>query len=203
MSDIEAFIRFCESDFGTTVMDREARYLKKHIDISDRILDVGCGIGSLEERLESYDVLGIDQSEEMVHTARHRTGAHFFQGDARSLPFATGAFDAVVFVATLEFIPDVNYAISEAIRVLDPDGTFIALVLNTRSEYVNTNLQREGSYFERMVHRKSEELTDAVLDRIDGTREYFLGIDGESVFESCDPASAAITAVVGSPAQQS
>ncbi len=25
MSDVESFIRFCESEFGTAVMDREAR----------------------------------------------------------------------------------------------------------------------------------------------------------------------------------
>jgi ubiquinone/menaquinone biosynthesis C-methylase UbiE len=200
MSDVESFVRFCESEFGTAVMDREAEYVKQQVAPDDRILDVGCGIGSLEERFADHDVTGLDRSAAMVRTARQRAPGQFLVGDARALPIRTGAFDAVVFVATLEFVPDVEPALAEAIRVLDADGTFVGLVLNTNSGYVRSNLQREESYFQRMVHRDSGALVAQVRDYVDGTREHFLGIDDETVFESSDPATAAITAVVGSPA---
>ena len=36
MSDVECFIRFCESDFGTAVMDREATYLRQFVTPVDR-----------------------------------------------------------------------------------------------------------------------------------------------------------------------
>lgn len=203
MSDIERFVRFCESEFRSTVMDREAAYLKQHVDPDDRILDVGCGIGSLEERFPGYDIIGLDRSEAMVRTARQRVSAPFLVGDAHELPVRTDAVNTVVFVATLEFIHDIDTVVEESTRVVRPDGRVIALILNTRSEYVQSNLRREGSYFQRMFHRDSEALADRLLADLDGTREYFLGIHGEAVIGSSDPTTAGITAVVGTPPTES
>lgn len=199
MSDVGSFIRFCESEFGTAIMDREAAYVKQHVDADDRILDVGCGIGSLEERFLNREMIGLDRTPAMVHKAQERVSAPFLIGDATALPIATGAVDAIVFVSTLEFILDIDTVLTEATRVLKSDGTLVALVLNTRSAYVQSNLQREGSYFQRMVHRDSDAVTETVLNHINGTCEYFLGITDRSVFESTDPTIAAISAVVGTP----
>jgi ubiquinone/menaquinone biosynthesis C-methylase UbiE len=203
MSDVESFVRFCESEFGTAVMDREAAYVKQHVSPAELVLDIGCGIGSLEERFTDYDIVGLDRSMAMIRTARDRVPAPFIRGDARSLPIATGTVDAVVSVATLEFIPNSDAVLSEAVRVLDPEGTFVALVLNTRSEYVQSNLEREASYFNRMVHRDTEELASKIFEYVDGTEEYFLGIEGEAVVKRRDPDSAAIAAIVGTPIPQS
>lgn len=199
MSDVESFVRFCESEFGTAVMDREAAYVRQYVAAEDRILDVGCGIGSLEERLSASNIVGLDRSEAMIQAARKRVSAPFILGDATALPVATESADAVVFVSTLEFIPDIDTVLTEATRVLDSEGVLIALVLNTRSEYVRANLQREGSYFQRMVHQDSEQLTETILEYVDGTQEFFLGISDETVFESTDSTTAAISAVVGNP----
>ncbi|RKD85924.1 class I SAM-dependent methyltransferase [Halopiger aswanensis] len=201
MSDVESFIRFCESEFGTTVMDREAAYVKQHVGTDDRILDVGCGIGSLEERFPDHEMIGIDRSKAMIQAARDRVSAPLVLGDATALPIATASVDAVVFVSTLEFIPDSDAVLAEATRVLASEGVLVALVLNTRSEYVRSNLQREGSYFQRMVHRDSEALTDTILEYVEGEQEFFLGISDEQVFESADPSNAAISAVVGTPTE--
>ncbi|MEF8979585.1 MAG: class I SAM-dependent methyltransferase [Haloarculaceae archaeon] len=199
MSDIESFVRFCESDFGTAVMDREAAYVRDHVDPTDTILDVGCGIGSLEERFTSYDIVGLDRSAAMVRTARERVAVPFIQGDARSLPIPTGGIDAVVFVATLEFIPDIDAALAEVTRVLEPDGRVVALLLNTQSTYVQSNLQREGSYFQRMVHQDTDALVERIGEYVDGKQESFLGIADETVVESSAPDTAAVTVVVGTP----
>lgn len=198
MSDVESFSRFCESEFGTAIMDREAAYMRQHIAADNRILDIGCGIGSLEERFPN-EMIGLDRSEAMIQAARDRVSAPFILGDATALPIATASVDTAVFVSTLEFISDIDAVLTEAIRVLASDGTFVALVLNTRSEYVQSNLQREGSYFQRMVHRDSEALIETILEYVDGEQEFFLGISDEDVFESTDPMIAAISAVVGTP----
>lgn len=203
MSDVESFVRFCESEFGSEVMDREAAYVKQHVDTDDRILDVGCGIGSLEERFTGQDIFGIDRSGAMVRRARQRAPGQFLVGDARELPIQPSTVDIVVFVATLEFIPESSVVSDEAIRVVRPGGTVIALILNTRSTYVQSHLQRKGSYFQRMVHRDSEAVARQLLSRIDGTKEYLLGIDEKTIIDSSDPTCAAITAVVGTPDKQS
>ncbi|WP_247009605.1 class I SAM-dependent methyltransferase [Halorientalis litorea] len=197
MSDGESFIRFYESEFGMTIMDREAAYVKQHVSADDRILDVGCGIGSLEERFPGHEMIGVDRSEAMIQAAQDRVSAPFVLGDATALPVASASVDAVVSVSTLEFIPEIETVLAEATRVLAPGGTLVALVLNTRSEYVQSNLQREGSYFQRMVHRDSEALADTILECVEGEQEFFLGISDEQVFESTDPSKAAISAVVG------
>jgi ubiquinone/menaquinone biosynthesis C-methylase UbiE len=199
MSDVESFVRFCESEFGSAVMDREAAYIKQHVAPDDRILDVGCGIGSLEERFTDHDIVGIDISEAMVRTARQRASAPFLVGDARTLPVRTDAMDTVVFVATLEFISDIDAVLAEATRVLDPQGQVVVLLLNTQSAYVQSNLQREGSYFQQMVHRDTDALVDRLSEYIDNEQEYLLGIEDETVFESANPDMAAITAIVGPP----
>lgn len=178
MTTVESFVRFCESEFGTAVMDREADFVNRHVGTDDRLLDVGCGIGSLEKRFPQHTMIGIDRSKAMVRTARQRAPGSVLVGDARTLPIHTGAVDAVVFVTTLEFIPDVEAILTEATRDLTPDGTVVALVLNTRSDYVRSSLQRTGSYVQQMVHRDSDALAAKILDTIDGTKEYFSASTG-------------------------
>lgn len=119
MSGVQSFIRFCETEFGTAIMDREATYLKQHVTADDRILNVGCGIGSLEERLLEYEIIGSHRSEEMVQAARDRVSVPVLLGDATELSIATASVDTVVFVSTLEFIPDLDSALAEATRVTD------------------------------------------------------------------------------------
>ena len=199
MTDVESFVQFCESDFGRTVMDREAAYLEQFVTTDDRVLDIGAGIGSIEERLSDHDIIGLDISEEMVRTARTRVDCPFLVGDARSLPIADNVVDAVFFVATLEFIPEIEAVLDETVRVLCPDGTVIALILNTRSEYVQSNLERKGSYFQWMKHRDMEALTAVVEEYIEARSEYILGIADEKVFETDDPTEAAMLAISGSP----
>lgn len=201
MSDVESFVRFCESDFGAAVMDREAAYLKQYVRPDDRILDIGAGIGSVEERFPNYEMVGLDVETEFIRTARSRADAPFIVGDARTLPIGDDLVDAVFSVSTLEFIPEIDAVLSEAIRVLRPDGTMVALVLNTISEYVRLNLERDGSYFQRMVHRDTAKLAATVEKYIDAHSEYILGIDDPVVFETDDPTEAALLAISGSPAQ--
>lgn len=199
MSTVESFVRFCESEFGTAVMDREAAYIRDHVATDDLILDVGCGIGSIEERLPDHDIVGVDRSKAMIRTARDRASSPFVIGDATMLPITSASVDVVCFVATLEFIPDINAALGEATRVLRPDGTLIALVLNTRSAYVQTNLEREGSHFQRMVHRNTAALERTIRTYVDGETESVLGITDKTVSLATDPETAAVIAIAGTP----
>ena len=60
-----------------------------------RILDVACGTGFLTRHLRG-EVVGLDQSEEMLKIARQRLpGATFVNGNAFSLPFPDASFDRV------------------------------------------------------------------------------------------------------------
>jgi len=107
----------------------------------ERVLDAGCGNGRpiLARLVERADAVGLDHSEGMLRVAREHVTAPLVQGDMIRLPFATGAFDAVVAYWSLIHLPlsDHPTAIEEFARVLRPGGR--ALVCEGSQPWVGDN----------------------------------------------------------------
>src|SRR4030042_6164409 len=61
-TDVERFARFCDSEFGKSIMKKEVEYVYNELRNCEEILDVGCGIGSFEENLSSLNIVGLDSS---------------------------------------------------------------------------------------------------------------------------------------------
>lgn len=100
-----------------------------------RWLDVGCGTGALTACVlttaDPAEIVGIDPSQGFVQRARHHLRdprVRFQVGDARSLAFADGQFDAVVSGLVLNFVPETAAAVAELARVTRPGGTTAAFV---------------------------------------------------------------------------
>ncbi|QVQ51067.1 methyltransferase domain-containing protein [Spiractinospora alimapuensis] len=98
-----------------------------------RILDVGCGSGSLAAELgdRGADVTGIDVSSGMLALARKRLGndAALHVADLREpLPFGNDTFDDVVASLVLHYLEDWAPPLAELRRVLRPGGRLIASV---------------------------------------------------------------------------
>ena len=93
----------------------------------ERILDLGCGDGHLTQRLAASgaEVQGVDESSEMVAAARGR-GVAADEGNAESLDYGDGAFDAVFSNAALHWVRDHDAMLGQVHRVLKPGGRFIA-----------------------------------------------------------------------------
>jgi ubiquinone/menaquinone biosynthesis C-methylase UbiE len=98
----------------------------------DRILDLGCGPGSLWplwQRLPSPSrLVGTDLSSGMIEQARRKyPDGEFVVGRAHELPFESGSFDVVVASAVLHHIPDEHLpaAFAEIVRVLDEHGRIV------------------------------------------------------------------------------
>jgi len=97
-----------------------------------RVLDVATGTGlvafALAER--GCEVVGLDQSEDMLAVARERlTGRRglgdrltFVRGEAESLPFSDGGFDALTFTYLLRYVDDRLGTMRELARVVKPGG---------------------------------------------------------------------------------
>jgi ubiquinone/menaquinone biosynthesis C-methylase UbiE len=89
-----------------------------------RVLDIGCGTGSLVEELDRRGLraAGVDASREMLAVARQKNPrAVLKQAGAERLPFKNGWFDRVLFVLSAHLV-DRPRAFVEARRVLGPDG---------------------------------------------------------------------------------
>jgi SAM-dependent methyltransferase len=92
-------------------------------------LDVGCGTGTLVEAIGGEDprlAVGVDRSLAFVAHARGRPGGAgraFQVADARALPVAAGAFDAVVSGLVLNFVPEPARMVAEMARAAQPGGT--------------------------------------------------------------------------------
>lgn len=96
-----------------------------------RVLDVGCGGGLVAEELarRGAEVTGLDLSAAALATARAHAAAgglsiRYEQGRAEALPFADGAFQAVVCADCLEHVDDLERVVAEVARVLRPGGAF-------------------------------------------------------------------------------
>ena len=108
-----------------------------------RILDVGCGTGSLTFALAQNPrvcaVQGIDFSPAYVEHARQRAcdaRVGFQVGDACALPFADASFDHSLSSLVLQFIPDADRAVREMRRVTRSGGTVAATTWDTRGGLV-------------------------------------------------------------------
>ncbi len=101
---------------------------------SERILDVGCGTGSLTAEISgrsaTTDLVGLDYSEIYARYARQHNGAgtRFLVGDGGALPFPTGALDRTLSLLVLHFVPDPDRTITEMRRVTRPGGVVAAAV---------------------------------------------------------------------------
>jgi ubiquinone/menaquinone biosynthesis C-methylase UbiE len=97
----------------------------------ERLLDVGCGTGTLlaavAAAVPDAACAGIDLSARMLGVARAKLppATALVAGSADRLPFADGAFTAVVSTSALHYFPDPVAALAEMRRVLAPGGRLV------------------------------------------------------------------------------
>jgi ubiquinone/menaquinone biosynthesis C-methylase UbiE len=98
----------------------------------DRVLDLGCGPGSLWPQWQSLQsaerLVGVDLSERMIAEARSRhPEGEFTVGRVHDLPFEASSFDLVIASSVLHHVPpeQLRGAFVEIARVLDEHGTLV------------------------------------------------------------------------------
>jgi SAM-dependent methyltransferase len=129
--------RYTHGHFRTVLDDHARRtasnsagFLLPHLAATDRLLDIGCGPGSITLDLAALveTVSGLDSAPQALERARRdaddrRVGnAEFVEGDVYELPFAAGSFDVVYAHQVMQHLGDPVAALIEARRVLRPGG---------------------------------------------------------------------------------
>jgi ubiquinone/menaquinone biosynthesis C-methylase UbiE len=103
------------------------------VEDGQRVLDVGCGTGSLSAALllagPAIQVLGVDPVPAYVAFARQAVGesrAEFQTSTVEELPFPEAAFDAVLACLVLQEVADPARALLEMVRVTRAGGRVAA-----------------------------------------------------------------------------
>ncbi|MET0325271.1 MAG: class I SAM-dependent methyltransferase [Ilumatobacteraceae bacterium] len=105
--------------------------VERHVQGARRVLDIGCGEGQVARRIAGVGALavGLDPTASQVATARRRAGGPAYaRARAEALPCRSGSFDTVVVCLALEHVQDLDAAIGEVARVLEPGGRFVLLL---------------------------------------------------------------------------
>jgi len=94
-----------------------------------KILDVGCGTGTMLRYLSAYgEVQGADADAEAVHFCRVRGLDNVCRLTGETIPFSDNSFDLISMFDVLEHIEDDRGTLREIFRVLKRDGMLILTV---------------------------------------------------------------------------
>jgi SAM-dependent methyltransferase len=114
--------------------ENSAAYLLPHLAQDAKVLDVGCGPGTitadLADRVPQGHVTGIDFAQEIIEQAKQtvggRTNLDFATGDVYALDYPDGSFDVVHAHQVLQHLGDPVRALREMRRVTKPGGLIAA-----------------------------------------------------------------------------
>jgi SAM-dependent methyltransferase len=135
-----------------------------------RMLDVGCGSGSLLERFaeRGWETYGVDPSGAAVAAAARR-GARAHQGTLRDQPWERGSFQLVTFEHSLEHIGDPIDALRRARELLAPGGLLLVAVPNWACW--QRRLLFRNRWFPLDVPRHQQHFSPRALRRLAGALE--------------------------------
>jgi ubiquinone/menaquinone biosynthesis C-methylase UbiE len=132
------------------------------IQTKDTVLEIGCGLGLDTEAIAEKNYLGkavgIDCCFRMIQEAKNKSthnNAEYLIGNAEKLPFPNGYFDKCRMERLLISQKSINTILSEAIRVIKPNGKICITDLDFGSivlfPYMNNVTEAVVKYWQSLV----------------------------------------------------
>jgi SAM-dependent methyltransferase len=164
------------------------------------VLEIGVGLGTDHVRFARAGarLVGVDLTEKGIDLVRRRLSLEGLESDlqtadAERLPFPDASFDVVYSWGVLHHTPDTAGAVREAIRVLRPGGTIIAM-LYARISWVSYGLWLRHGPLSRRPFRSLSDVLHHHMESL-GTqgftkreiRRMFTGLDDLEVRKVCTP----------------
>lgn len=139
---------------------------KKNLSKDGKILEIGVGTGNLAEKflMDGCDIVGIDQSREMLNVAKAKHGELKVRlGEFLKIPFENSSFDLIVSTYAFHHLNDEEkaLAIMEMKRVLRDNGKVIIGDLMFESK------TKEKKVKETMSSQQIEEIEDEYYSNIE------------------------------------
>lgn len=197
LTNMDKYLNSCKTDFWKNVFKAELDYILRELNGTKNVLSVGCGPAIIEAGLAEHDlnVTGLDISMEALDQAPNNIRT--VVGSAENMGFAESSFDAVIYIASLQFVEKYKKAIEETARVLKANGKLIAMLLNPQSQFFKEKSEKPDSYVNKIKHTNLKKIERAIARYFSVQTEYFLGIEGQQLFESQNPDLASLYIVKG------
>jgi SAM-dependent methyltransferase len=165
------------------------------------LLDIACGTGYLAFQAAQRGALvsGVDFSKNMIDAARQRHPAlKFLEADAEALPFADGAFDAVVINFGVHHFPLPLRALREAKRVLRSGGRIAFSVWASPDEHALHRITFDALREAGVVGAALPTPPGGAVNRIDTCISLLRGAG----FSAAPPRAEKVVAVLALPSEQ-
>lgn len=195
--DTQTYLQSCRTEFWQNVFRAELEYLLRHLEGSRDVLSIGCGPAIMESGLSErgFRVTGLDVSQEALACAPDHIRT--IAGRAEDMDFPRSSFDAVIYVASLQFIEDYRKAMEKTAQVLRPAGKLIVMLLNPQSAFYKEKAQDPTSYVRKIRHTNLEEIENAIAEHFHIQTEYFMGVRDGNIFKSRATAKASLYVIKG------
>lgn len=122
-----------------------------------RVLDYGCGGGTLAEHVPAGSYVGYDRDAEAIEQARAAFPGHGFATEPPS-----GEFDTVALLAVLEHVSDPASFLRTLGGYLAPDGRLVLTTPHPSMEWAHTAGAKVG-LFSHDAHEEHETLLDRAM----------------------------------------
>ena len=151
----------------------------KHIPPNSRILDLGCGPGTISFMMlnEKYNLVGIDGSEQMIKICNDllkklpfQDNAEFFKGIIPGILelFPANSFDGCICSSVLEYIANPEKTVSEVYRIIRDGGYFLLSLPNKDSifrhfEVLSFKCFSFPTYYKYLLHKFNRDQLNAFI----------------------------------------
>ena len=141
-------------------------------DLNSKILEIGVGTGNLTKKFldSSYDIIGIDQSREMLNVAKEKfPKLRVRMGEFLKIPYENQSFDVIVSTYAFHHLnaTEKQLSIREMLRVLKPGGKIVIGDLMFESK------EAEKEIMQILDEEQAEEVLDEYYSHIDLLQKEF------------------------------
>ncbi|MDR1992894.1 MAG: class I SAM-dependent methyltransferase [Nitrososphaerota archaeon] len=137
---------------GKYLTEIETDFISKAVDLSQEplsVMDVGAEAGrfSLLPQNSKVQVVSIDINAYALRRLKQKAcQVNIILADARCLPLKEGVFDVVFMIEVLDYIPELDQALSECVRALKPGASAVLSFGNKSSLKARLKALRGKSY---------------------------------------------------------
>ena len=194
---MDKYLQSCRTEFWKKVFKAELEYALLELKGAKDVLSVGCGPAIIEAGLaeHGFNVTGLDVSEEALNRASD--SIRTVVGSAENMVFPESCFDAVIYIASIQFIEKYEQAVKETARVLRGHGKLLVMLLNPESEFFKEKAGNPASYVNKIRHIGLKDIERTIAAYFSIQTEYFLGIKGAEIFQTQDHNLAGLYVIKG------